>query len=165
MGARAQVITIIKIEECTVIPFFVVHRQWAEGTDMLLEVLDIVSFVYSHRGYFSMEYLQDTYMKKFSKKFHMLNDDVFLTNDLINRFFNAEMWRSFDNDVGFAKLVIDMKKDGAFTGQLQLMNHDFTPITIDMWRDTFSFYDKNNDSDAFYSGFKSLMQWYEIDIS
>ena len=94
MGARAQVITTIKIEECPVVPFFVVHRQWAEGTDILLEVLDIVSFVYSHRGYFN-----------------------------------------------------------------------FTPITIDLWRDTFSYYDKNNDSDAFYSGFKSLMRWYEIDIS
>ena len=164
MGARAQVLTIIRVEGSNLVPFFVVHRQWAEGTDMLLEVLDVLSFIYSNRGYWSTEGLWDDIKKRLIEKFHILNNDVFVTDDLIKDFFDSELWRRLDNNVGFAILLIDMNKKGAFTGQLQLMNNDFTPTTINEWRDRFSYYDNSNDSDAFYSGFKILMGWYDVKL-
>ena len=165
MGARAQIITCIKIENNKIFPFFVVHRQWAEGTDLLLEIMDIMSFIYSNRPYnLNEEYFRDNFEKKLNKKFHLWGDNIFGTDESIKCFFDTEKWKSFDNNLGYAKLMIEMKADGAFTGCLQLLNHDFIPITLNDWREKFLRYDEKNDADAFYSGFKSLMQWYEIDV-
>ena len=165
MGARAQVITYIRIKESQFNPFFIVHRQWAEGTSLLLEILDIMSFVFSERpNYFHKEFFRDEFKRKITRKFYLLPDYFLGTDESVKRFYDGMEWKKFDNDLGYAVLEINMNRDGSFTGQLDLKDCDFKPITINQWRERFQYYDSRDDSEAFYSGFSSLMQWYEISV-